>query len=188
MIQNLKCLQQKVVLKHFGRLMLEKDIFTLIFLFISVKNNVQVQHQKYCQDKSFDHVGKKILLITQPQKYLQVEISFYEQFALVWTRPKGFGKTNLTKMMIQLIHLELATNSGAKTRESLACQITSPFNKKIGCFCKAINVTILCDSLHFGQLFKACGNILFPNRPHFRQFFKVDEIFHFVREIIYGQV
>ena len=32
------------------------------------------------------------------------------------------------------------------------------------------SVTRLGDLLHFGQLFKACGNNYYPNRPHFRQF------------------
>ena len=35
-------------------------------------------------------------------------------------------------------HLMLQAWSSLDKRESLACQITSPFNKKIGCFGKAI--------------------------------------------------
>ena len=34
-------------------------------------------------------------------------------------------------------HLMLQAWSSLDKRESLACQITSPFNKKIGCLCKA---------------------------------------------------
>ena len=50
----------------------------------------------------------------------------------------------------------------------------------------AISVTRLSDLLHFGQLFKACGNNYFALIAH--NFCEVVKIFHFVSEIIFGQL
>ena len=49
------------------------------------------------------------------------------------------------------------------------------------------SVTRLGNSLHFGQLFKACGNNYFAQIAHiFRQFFEGVKNFHFSSEIIFG--
>ena len=49
------------------------------------------------------------------------------------------------------------------------------------------SVARLGDLLHFGQLFKACGNNYFAQIAHiFIQFFKDVKIFHFFSEIIFG--
>ena len=51
------------------------------------------------------------------------------------------------------------------------------------------SVTRLGDLLHFGQLFKACGNNYFAQIDHiWGNFCKGDEIFHFSNEIIFGQL
>ena len=51
------------------------------------------------------------------------------------------------------------------------------------------SVTRLGDLLHFGQLYKACGNSYFAQIAHIcRQFFNGVKIFHFFREIIFGQL
>ena len=45
------------------------------------------------------------------------------------------------------------------------------------------------DLLHFGQLFKACGNNYFALIAHILgHFCKVVKIFHFASEIIFGQI
>ena len=56
-------------------------------------------------------------------------------------------------------------------------------------YVKYASVTRLGDLLHFGQLFKACGNNYFAHITHILiQFCKVVEIFHFNSEIIFGQL
>ena len=53
----------------------------------------------------------------------------------------------------------------------------------------AVSVTRLGDLLHFGQLFKACGNNYFTQIAHIiRQFLLGLEIFHFSSESIFGQL
>ena len=50
------------------------------------------------------------------------------------------------------------------------------------------SMTRLGDLLHFGHLFKACGNNYFAQiAPILGNFCKAVEIFHFVSEIIFGQ-
>ena len=50
-------------------------------------------------------------------------------------------------------------------------------------------VTRLGDLLHFGQLFKACGDNYLAQITHILDTFcKVVEIFHFSSEIIFGQL
>ena len=50
-------------------------------------------------------------------------------------------------------------------------------------------VTILGDLLHFGQVFKVCGNnYLAQIALILKQFFKGVNIFHFSSEIIFGQL
>ena len=46
--------------------------------------------------------------------------------------------------------------------------------------------TRLGDLLHFGQLFKVCGNNYFVQTAYI--FCKIVEIFHFSSEIIFGQL
>ena len=54
---------------------------------------------------------------------------------------------------------------------------------------KIMTRTRLGDLLHFGQLFKAFSNNHFAQIfPVFMQFYKVVEIFHFAREINFGQL
>ena len=51
------------------------------------------------------------------------------------------------------------------------------------------SVTRLDNLLHFGQLFKACGNNYFALIAHILgHFCKVVKIFHFASEIIFGQI
>ena len=50
-------------------------------------------------------------------------------------------------------------------------------------------MTWLGDLLHFGQLFKACGNKYFAQIAYiFSNFCNYVEIFHFASEIIFGQL
>ena len=52
-----------------------------------------------------------------------------------------------------------------------------------------VSVTRLGDLLHFGQIFKACGDNYFAQITHILDTFcKVVEIFHFSSEIIFGQL
>ena len=51
------------------------------------------------------------------------------------------------------------------------------------------SVTSLGDLLHFGQLFKACGNNYFTQIAHsLGNFCKGVKIFHFYNEIIFRQL
>ena len=51
------------------------------------------------------------------------------------------------------------------------------------------SVTRLGDLLHFGQLFKACGNNYLPKLPtFFCNFYKGVKKIHFSNDIIFGQV
>ena len=51
------------------------------------------------------------------------------------------------------------------------------------------SVTRLGDLLHFGQLFKACGNNYFALIVHILgNLCKVVKIFHFACEIVFGQL
>ena len=51
------------------------------------------------------------------------------------------------------------------------------------------SVTRLDDLLHFGQLFKACGNNYFSQIAHILDnFSKGVKIFQFTSEIIFGQI
>ena len=53
----------------------------------------------------------------------------------------------------------------------------------------ASSVTILGDLLHFGQLFKACGNTYFAQIAHILgNFCRGVKIFHFSSGIIFGQL
>ena len=51
------------------------------------------------------------------------------------------------------------------------------------------SVTRLGDLLHFGKLFKACGNNYFVHIAHIlRSFCKGVKMFHFSNDIIFGQL
>ena len=86
------------------------------------------------------------------------------------------------------------TDTVSKTR-TIMCQIL-PINfyetdqNKFFDANVSTSVTRFGDLLYFGQLFKAWATIILPKLPtHFRQFLsKGVKIFHFTREILYGQL
>ena len=100
--------------------------------------------------------------------------------------------TNLTAwsdFMIFIWHFRIRENFSSRRPLSIDAadaSRTKLFSK--GGIKAWISVTRLGDLLHFGQLFKACDNNYFAKIAHILAIFKGVKIFHFSREIIFGQL